>query len=225
MNHTTRRYPRKRIDVQPGDKYGELVVVKEQPRKRKKSGAPFRVFEVLCSCGVVKDVALASMREGTTVSCGHIHREKASDLGRSKAIHGKTNTPIHTLWRAMIQRCHNPKNKSYARYGAKGVAVCDEWRSNFQAFADYMGERPDGMTLDRINSRGNYEPGNVRWATHKQQARNTSRNRMIEVDGVVKCAAEWCEETGIGWDKARYELRMGRNPFTAQPPNSMEPKQ
>jgi hypothetical protein len=93
----------------------------------------------------------------------------------------------------MIKRCHSPADRSYARYGAKGVRVCDEWRGSFENFLAYMGPRPAGLTLDRINSRGNYEPGNVRWATYKQQARNTSRNHLHTIDGVTRCLAEWCE--------------------------------
>ena len=225
LNDTTRRHSTAPIEVKAGDRYGEYTVLCEAPRGYKPSGQPVRVLTVQCSCGTVKDVRLASLREGTTISCGHVHKEITRQLGRSMKTHGQSRTQFFYVWTGMLQRCHNPNDKSYPRYGGRGVAVCEEWRNSFEAFAAYMGDRPPGMTVDRINSDGNYEPGNVRWATYKQQARNTSRNRMIEVDGVVKCAAEWCEETGIEWGKARYELRMGRNPFTAQPPNSMEPKQ
>lgn len=201
------------IPVIEGDKYGEFTVLQEQPRKSKPGGALYRVLRVRCSCGVEKDVSLASLREGTTVSCGHVHREVSRKSGQMAATHGESKTPMYILWTAMIQRCHNKKNKSYPRYGGKGISVCDEWRADFTSFKKHMGERPDGMTLERKNSQGDYEPSNVRWATYKEQARNTSRNHLITIDGETRCLAEWCEITGVTSSAAEYAIKRGRDPF------------
>src|SRR5256885_7280327 len=82
--------------------------------------------------------------------------------------------PLYSIWRRMINRCHNPKADNFRFYGAKGISVCDRWRYSLENFVHDMGPQPDGMTLDRFpDKKGNYEPGNVRWATWKQQARNT----------------------------------------------------
>lgn len=127
--------------------------------------------------------------------------------------HGFSRTPLYYVWQAMIQRCHDPSNKSYPRYGGKGIQVCPEWRESFVAFMEYIGPRPDGLTLDRIDSKGNYEPGNVRWATYKQQARNTSRNRLHTIDGVTRCLAEWCEILDEPWTTVKKRIAAGRDPF------------
>lgn len=92
----------------------------------------------------------------------------------------------------MKQRCSNPKNPAYKYYGGRGIKVCERWKV-FDNFLSDMGERPTGMKLDRINNDGNYELSNCRWATHKEQCRNMSNNRLLTLNGVTKCIAEWAE--------------------------------
>lgn len=108
----------------------------------------------------------------------------------------QTRTVEYTAWAAMIQRCYNPKRFNYERYGGIGVTVCQRWRDSFLAFLTDVGRKPSKQhTLDRFPDRqGNYEPGNVRWATPKEQARNTRRNVMLVIDGVEKPLPEWAEE-------------------------------
>ena len=105
---------------------------------------------------------------------------------------------IRTLWYAMISRCHNPKNKSYRWYGARGITVCDEWQRSMSAFFQYMGKKPTSQhSLDRIDGTKGYEPGNVRWATKLQQARNQCTNRIVEAFGEKLCVSEWAVRIGI----------------------------
>lgn len=114
--------------------------------------------------------------------------------------------PLHLTWRSMKTRCFNANSKSFKYYGAKGVTVCERWMS-FQAFLEDMGPKPSQThTLDRINNHGNYEPGNVRWATWDQQRDNQSGQRHIEFDGERMCIARWARRVGISKCTLRARL-------------------
>ena len=129
-----------------------------------------------CACGNERIVVGTTLRIGTSRSCGCLSAELAK--GRNNNIkHGNTkngSSPSRTYisWKSMRTRCYSPKHDAYSKYGAKGITVCERWNKSFEDFLSDMGERPAGMTLDRINTLGNYEPGNCRWATWQQQASN-----------------------------------------------------
>jgi hypothetical protein len=129
-------------------------------------------------------------------------------------LHGMKKHELYCTWAAMKQRCHNPNDASYPRYGARGVFVCDEWRHSFSRFLADMGERPAGLTLDRKDSTGPYSPDNCRWATYTEQARNTRRNHLHTIDGVTRCLTEWCEVLGEPWTTVKKRVAAGRDPFT-----------
>lgn len=112
--------------------------------------------------------------------------------------HGLSTTKEYHAWAAMVQRCHNPKYHGYARYGGRGIAVCDEWRGSFEAFYEYIGPSPSSNhSVDRIDNGRGYEPGNVRWATWKEQQNNRSSNHVVEWQGVSKNVTQWSEDLGI----------------------------
>ena len=113
-------------------------------------------------------------------------------------------------WLGMKARCFNPANKRYARYGGRGITVCNLWANDFAAFARDVGPKPDGMTLDRIDNNGNYEPRNVRWATYKEQARKTRRTFLVEYKGKEMSLAEASELSGINYGSLRTSLQVGR---------------
>lgn len=117
---------------------------------------------------------------------GHAHRIAHPLAGRSGAaaahfVHGKDRTPTHSTWVSMRQRCLNPNNPAYPRYGGRGIAVCERW-SLFANFLADMGERPPGTTLDRIHNDRGYEPDNCRWATAKQQSQNRRCVKLSDLD-------------------------------------------
>lgn len=108
----------------------------------------------------------------------------------------------------MMSRCRNPRSHNYDKYGGRGIIVCPQWTS-FEAFLHDMGERPDGTSLERLDVNGDYEPSNCRWATQKEQCRNTRTNRYITACGVTRTLIEWAEVTGIKRGTIAYRLNNG----------------
>lgn len=130
-----------------------------------------------CECGTVKSVLSHSLirkeEKLRSTSCGCYSRECARKL---MTKHGLRRTPVYNEWAGIKRRCYNVNEKAYKNYGGRGIKVCDEWRDSFQAFYDYVSGLPhfreSGRTLDRIDNEGDYEPGNVRWATWREQSLN-----------------------------------------------------
>ena len=107
----------------------------------------------------------------------------------------KTKHPLYGIWMGMRNRCRTPTAKAWPAYGGRGISICERWNS-FQNFADDMGERPDGMSLERIDNDGNYEPGNCRWATKKDQLRNQRWTRFVVIEGVRYKASDLADLSG-----------------------------
>jgi hypothetical protein len=158
-----------------------------------------------CACGNYVKVMAAALRAGTTTSCGCVHAESVRQNNYAKATHGhsrgKKVTPTYRAWAAMNNRCYKPNDARYADYGAKGVEVCDAWRLDFSAFLADVGERPEGRySLDRIDPNGNYEPGNVRWATPEEQNRNKRATKRYEFRGARLTVSEIAERANMPYE-------------------------
>lgn len=145
-----------------------------------------------CSCGNAKVIDGSKLTRGKTVSCGCFMREKQKQVRPvTKHGHSPQGAPSATYrsWYAMLARCENPKSSSFKTHGARGITVCERWH-DFKLFLEDVGERPQGTTLDRFpDGAGNYEPGNVRWATPAEQRRNSSRT-TIGFDKAVRVALD-----------------------------------
>lgn len=128
--------------------------------------------------------------------------------GGLRARHGMSGTPTMQTWEGMIQRCCNPTATKYELYGGRGIKVCDRWRVFINFFED-MGVRPEGMTLDRRDSDGNYCLENCRWATVDEQVFNTKRIVKVSVDGVVYSLKHACAVLGISYDYQRKRRKKG----------------
>jgi hypothetical protein len=179
-----------------GHKYGRLLVVSRASNKSEKDTNAR--WNCRCECGNESIAYGGDLQRGKVISCGCWNAEQ-------RIKHGMSRTPVNMVWRAMRDRCVNPNNKSFANYGGRGIRVCERWDS-FENFLADMGSRSNGYSIDRIDNDGNYEPGNCRWTTTKQQMNNQRRNRVLEFNGESKTIAQWAESTGIKWLTLRQRL-------------------
>lgn len=186
-----------------GYKFGRLTVVEfvgfKQYTTQRQS-----LWKCLCECGSVKFCTAANIMSGTIKSCGCWNRERSSEhaktfLRKVNTKHGLSYHPLYDAWDAMIGRCYNPEDKDYANYGGRGIKVCDRWRDVRNYVTDLV-QRPDGMTLDRIDVDGDYSPENCKWSLFREQNLNTRFN--LDVPNVYL--------DGISW-KAIFQWRGERH--------------
>lgn len=185
-----------------GQRFGRLTVIGIDRSRPTKGGAHWLCS---CDCGGKTSSRSGSLVSGSSTSCGCLARERT----RQRSIkHGMEGKPIYQLWDGMIRRCYNPNHAAYKNYGGRGITVCDRWRS-FEKFFEDIGFRPEGMSLDRIDNDKGYSPDNCRWATQKEQCRNTRTNRMLTAFGTTKSLIEWAEHIGVTENLLRTRLRSG----------------
>lgn len=155
----------------------------------------------------MKPVGAQDLVSGDAKSCGCL---KLDMFVERFTTHGGSSTPEYAIWYSMIRRCETPSDTNYPRYGACGIRACDRWRHSFENFLADMGPRPSPEhSIDRIESAGNYEPGNCRWTTRIEQNRNRRSNRMVTWNGRTQTLAAWAEEVGIYGDLLSYRLNAG----------------
>jgi hypothetical protein len=187
-----------------GQRFGRLLVGPRTTNVGKK-------VRWLCRCDCGKDsLALTNdLRSGRHASCGCLQLERVTKHGHSPFDIAKKSLTYRS-WISMVNRCTSEKATGYANYGGRGIKVCDRWR-DFRNFLADMGERPSlGHSIDRFpNVDGNYEPGNVRWATRAEQAVNRRNNRRFTHEGETLTVIEWCRKLGIAEHLLRSRLKLG----------------
>lgn len=201
-------------------RFGKLTVLGDGPPRISASGFEARTALVRCDCGTEKAVRAGDLRNGYTLSCGCEQRRLLGEVAKVRArTHGESIgkcTPEYRTWSGMRQRCHNPSNKGYFRYGARGIYVCDRWRDSFENFLADMGRRPGPeYSLDRIDNDGPYSPDNCRWATGSEQANNTRRNAVLEIGGERATVSEWASKVGVTPHLIFNRLAKGWSPRDA----------
>lgn len=148
-----------------GKKYGKWTVIKFKDVHRK-----LMRYETQCECGTTGMHVVADLRAGKSRQCVLCHNRENAENNKKHGLH---KSPIYKVWSSMIHRCNNSKSSVYDRYGGRGIKVCERWHT-FENFLADMGDKPEGLTIDRINNDGNYEPSNCRWVTHKENCQNRS---------------------------------------------------
>ena len=192
-----------------GLKFNRLTVVSEAEPVIETDGNSHRRVNCLCECGSMWMGRLAAIKNGSIKSCGCLRAD--NNVARSTHGAAKRGSPTRTYraWTGMKARCFNPKETFYRHYGGRGITICDRWNDSFQNFLDDMGEAPPGMSIDRIEVNGNYEPGNCRWATQKEQASNKRNNRILSMCGSSKTMTEWAEALRLPVHVIYGRLRLG----------------
>lgn len=178
-----------------GKKFHRLNVIKHEG----KNNLNKYIWLCLCDCGNRLTVIGENLRNGNTKSCGCLNIDK---IKKRSTKHGhasrKNLSRIYKIWKSMIQRCNNKKSTKYPDYGGRGITVCKRWLDSFENFLTDMKEPPtEKHSIDRINNDEGYYKENCRWATNKQQMRNTRNNRLITYNGKTQCLAAWSEELSI----------------------------
>lgn len=196
------------VMIDPGTKFGRLTVVKEITER-----GYSRYFLCKCDCGNEKTVRMDHLRHGEIMSCGCLLKEKARMINFK---HGLSSTPSHRdklykTWDSMKSRCYNPHDKSYLRYGGRGIKICDEWKTNYILFRTWALENgySKELTIDRIDVNGNYEPDNCRWVDLTVQANNKRNNVFITYNNETHTLAEWARITGIEYRVLSARYRRG----------------
>lgn len=174
-----------------GQRFGRLVVIERATISGR--GAHWKCR---CVCGGEVIVGAPNLTTGNTQSCGCLKRETIS---RRATTHGMKGTREYRAWQAMKNRCTLPSNRHWADYGGRGIKVCERWLDSFETFLEDVGPAPsEKHSIDRFpDTNGNYEPGNVRWATQREQCRNKRNNVVLTRNGESMTVVEWAERLGV----------------------------
>ena len=191
---------RKKIELEAGQQYHRWTLISEVADSKSTK------WLARCSCGTKKAVTASTLAAGRSKSCGCLRVENATAALRK---HGMTRTRAYRIWSLMKDRCLNPKAAHFPDYGGRGIQVCKRWRDSFTAFHKDMGDPPAGLTLDRVNNDGDYEPGNCRWATRRAQAENRRSTRLLTWGGRTQSIKQWAAELGLHPTTLGNRLRSG----------------
>jgi hypothetical protein len=178
------------------EKFGKLTVVSEAEQR-----GGHMYWNCLCECGNTKVVRGSHLQTGNVRSCGCLP---------ARRTHGETHTRLYVTWHNMKQRCENPRNAEFSRYGRRGITVCEEWANSFEAFRNWAlanGYRDD-LTIEREDNDGPYSPDNCRWATQKEQANNTRKTRFLTHNGQTRSVSEWARILGI--NQSTLNMRLNK---------------
>lgn len=162
-----------------------------------------------CECGNEKVITLSNITNGRTKSCGCIRKENGHKQGANKKTHGQSKTSLYNIYYAMVNRCHKENSTVYNSYGARGIKVCDEWLNDFESFYNwsYANGYKQGLSIDRINNNGNYEPNNCRWVDMSVQSTNKRNTIYLTYNNKTQSMKQWANELGLNYGNFKYRIR------------------
>lgn len=183
-----------------GQRFGKLVVIHRADQNDKHKQA---IWVCKCDCGNMTTAITAKLRNGSKVSCGCWRNRR----------NGESRTRLFVIWRNMLDRCSNPKRDNFVHYGGRGIRVCNAWHE-FEAFKAWAlaNGYADSLSIDRIDGDGNYEPGNCRWVTQKEQMQNVSNNRHIYYMGKQYTVSQFADLLCVPTYTIRNHLRADWSP-------------
>lgn len=185
-----------------GKRFGRAVAIEYMGLDESKKRS---LWKCVCDCGEEFICRKDSLKRGSIQSCGCLGKERRLEANTK---HGMHNTKIYKVWTSMLQRCENPNEKAYENYGGRGIKVHPKWHSFEGFWEDMKSGYSEGLSLDRIDVDGDYEPGNVRWATRFEQQNNIRANVHVVIDGEEMTVGEASQRFGIDSNVIRSRLRL-----------------
>lgn len=194
----------KKLEIKQYDKFGKWTIIEEIAPKII-SNKPRRMFRCQCECGNIREVQLSCLRNGHSTSCGCEQKKKAS-IANTK--HDLEKHPLYNTWKNMKKRCNYLNTSEYENYGGRGISVCEEWSNSFQNFYNWAISNgwSKGLTIDRIDTNGNYCPENCRWANVETQMNNMTKNHYIEYNEDTYTLSTLSKHLNIPYNIVRYRL-------------------
>lgn len=200
----------RKIDL-AGTRIGKLKVLEPAKTRISPCGSKKAYWLCECDCGHKKEIAAASLISKSVMSCGCTVKEKVSMLNKT---HGKARTRLYRIWCAMKSRCNNKNFWEYANYGGRGITVCDEWESSFEAFESWAitNGYTEFLTIDRIDNMKGYNPTNCRWIPKEKQSANRRNSIYITAFDETLSPTEWAAKLGISYSTIVYRYHKGLPP-------------
>lgn len=223
---TTKQRVSPRLEDLTGKRFGRLVVIEKAKTEHKSTR-----WKCKCDCGNECTVLAENLKTGHTTSCGCYREEKRPSL---RYKHGQRHTRIYSTYTKIKDRCYNPNNPSYSRYGGRGITICDEWKKNPESFIKWAYDNGydekaayGECTLDRIDNDKGYSPDNCRWVNEQVQANNRRSNKRYEYNGETHTIAEWSRILNVNMGTMVSGLLNGKtieHYATAYKPRNTHPK-
>lgn len=197
----------RKIDI-TGRRFGMLAVTGFDCDYRYPNGAHTEKWLCKCDCGKIVSVLRKNLLSGNTTSCGCVRISKSI---RRLTKHGGKGTKLYDVWCGIKDRCYNSNNRSFLYYGGRGISMDAKWKHNYENFKIWseLNGYKEGLTIDRIDVNGNYEPSNCRWVDRSTQANNRSNNITIEYNDEMHTCAEWAHIKGINYDTLNNRYNSG----------------